>query len=105
MDFAREHVDERGLAGAVRADHRMQLALMQRDGDIAHGDQATEGAGQSLRGEHGGRGGAQVSHSGAPLLSVQSRWRSVDGRSSRGATIGARQCRSDPSAGTGRPAG
>ena len=59
-----QHVDERGLAGAVRADDGMQLALMQRDGDVAHGDQAAEGAGKPC-GRTGCRWGASAM-SGAP---------------------------------------
>ena len=42
LELAREHVDERGLAGAVGADDGVQLALMQRNGDVAHGREPAE---------------------------------------------------------------
>jgi len=41
-EFAGEHVDERGLARAVRADHRMHFAARERKRDAVDGDEASE---------------------------------------------------------------
>jgi hypothetical protein len=43
-----DQIEEGGLAGAVRSDHRAQLALGNGHRYVAHGDQAAEALGQAL---------------------------------------------------------
>ena len=94
LDLARQHVDERGLAGAVRADHGVQLALVQRDGDVAHGHQPAEVAGQPVGGQHR-RCGRRASAIGRGL-GVGCAWRDRQARPADASAAG--RCRSGPSA-------
>ena len=51
---ARDRVDERRLAGAVRSDQPDQLTLLDGDVDLVDGAHAAEAHGQAGRGEDGG---------------------------------------------------
>src|SRR5258708_39837335 len=46
---ARQQVEERGLAGAVRADDRMQRAGLDAQADAVHGGERAEGFAQAVR--------------------------------------------------------
>src|SRR5262249_57584648 len=59
LELASHHVEDRRLAGAVGADHRQQRARLERERDVARGDDAAEGLRQGL--------GAKEAHGPTPL--------------------------------------
>jgi hypothetical protein len=44
----RQEIEERGLAGAVRADHRVDVAALELERHVLHGDEAQKGLGQAF---------------------------------------------------------
>ena len=46
--LAGQHLEERGLAGAIRADNAAQFAMLDGEVDVAVGDEAAEALGQAL---------------------------------------------------------
>src|SRR5215471_15569288 len=60
LELASHHVEDRRLAGAVWADHRQQRARLERERDVARGDDAAERLRQGL--------GAEEAHGPLPTL-------------------------------------
>ena len=63
---AGDAVEHRGLAGAVRTDHRRDLAFARSEGNIVHGHEAAEAHGHVLDREDGRCGHCDVSSVGSP---------------------------------------
>src|SRR5262249_55606798 len=47
-----QHVEDRALAGSVRADQAKDLTLLDRERHVVHGREAAEALGQALDGQH-----------------------------------------------------
>src|ERR1700732_1421773 len=78
-EVAREHVDERGLAGAVWPDDRMHLAGPKLEGDIAHRSKAIERPGKRRHPED------RLSHRRSRAPGARRRARSPRGRAAAAA--------------------
>src|SRR5690606_36597835 len=69
---AGHQIDQRGLAGAVRADQRVALALREGDRDVARDDERAEGlletAGRPRRDDHGAPRRDGISRASPPRM-------------------------------------
>src|SRR5690606_20341378 len=74
---AGQHVEQRGLAGAVRADQAIDFACLYVEADIAQGAQAPEPLAQAF-------GFQDSAHAWPPVWVVSSRLRTAEGHSPAG---------------------
>ena len=74
----RDHVEERRLAGAVRADQPDDLALLDVERDVVDRDDAAEAAGDVADGEQRHRGDSNRGNRTAPAVSGVLRSKKAD---------------------------